>query len=122
MNHNFTQISLTYKLRGECLVKAGQYESAKVQVENAFKKNEKCTIVTPLKVISEPLFSYATKRITLGKAFIEQCLVLPPKPKTNAELDLFRNWNKLSIKDKVKYSVTKYVESLGGYDPEFKLM
>lgn len=125
MNTNYTEISLTYTLGGEYLVKPGKYTDALVEVSNPFTRNENVKVVKPSITEELAIFSNATKNITLGKAFINAALERPIKPKNNAtqtEYDLFRNWNKLSMKHKIALAVEQYVKDMGGYNPVFEIL
>ena len=124
MNNNYSEIYLTYQLGGECLLQKGKYQEAKVNVQNSFKKDEKCEIVNPMKVISEPVFEYAVQKVTLGKEFIENALIKPKpsKQKLNFKDSAFMaSWGRNSQIGKIRFAIEKYVEDLGGTNPTFEI-
>jgi hypothetical protein len=102
------QISLTYYVGGEYLVKAGLYKSA---TENK-----------GLVVIKQPEFKRCIQSTTLSTVFTEMCLTRPERPKdqninrwfrTDAG-KLFLDWKKLSVEEKVRRHVESYVSDMGG--------
>lgn len=132
------QISLTYILGGESLVKAGVYSTAKVTVKNykgqygSWKqlspKHFKCSTGEELiidessRTLSSPEYSQAVQHTTLTPAFTEQCLSRPVKPKgrninwwlRSAEGQLFQSWKKLTEEQRIEARLKIYCEDLGG--------
>lgn len=140
MKTKYTQISLSYSVAGELLAKAGKYQEAQVTVVNAFaRKNyhswkeenknhfkkgiEELIIVKPLKVIEEPVYKAAKKHIILPESFIEHALNTLPfkKGASNSEMDIIRNWTKLSNEAKLDFCINQYVADMGGYNGEYEL-
>lgn len=142
MDNNYTQISLTYLLGNESLVKAGVYKEAdttvvngfssknkgknwKQVVPNHFKKGDEELIVNkPIRIVSQPIYSHTKCSTTLGEAFIAGCFKKPEKPRNNApheDWDIFRKWKTMSAKDKIVYHVEKYVADVGGFSASYEI-
>lgn len=125
-----TQISLTYTLGGESLVKAGVYQTAEVKVTNGFTKKEIFKVVKPMQTIKQAEYSKATKEVTLNNSFVQNCLERPVKPKdkpfsmwTREPIGkAFLDWNKLSEEQKIKAHIEQYVLDMGGEEFSYKIL
>ena len=102
MISNDNQISLTYLLGGEYLVKAGCYNGDKT--------------------IERNILSRASIKIILSTQFTEMCLTKPKPPKDHninrrlrsTQGNLFQNWKKLSVEERVQKQVEIYVDDMDG--------
>ena len=124
MNNKYSEIYLTYQVGGECLLQKDKYQEAKINVTNSFRRDEKCVIVNPMKILSEPVFEYAVQKVTLGKEFIENALTKPEpsKKKLNFKNSKFiTSWGRTSQIEKIKFAIEKYVDDLGGTNPSFEI-
>lgn len=102
----YTQISLTYLIGGEYLIKSGEYDDCG-------------------NTVIEPIYERATKNVTLGKSFIDGALERPKKPHRKANIsdwNTYNNWNKSSVETKLASSIINYVKDLGGSKASWELM
>jgi hypothetical protein len=119
---NENQISLTYYVGGECLKNSGVYTVADVTVKNPFAKNEVFILNKPSQTIKPAEYNYSQTHITLGKAFIEGCLIAPTKPKDENYHrwlrtplgKLSQEWKRLSDEKKIAAHIEIYVWDMGG--------
>jgi hypothetical protein len=124
------QISLTYYVGGECLKSSGIYTVADVTVRAPFTKNEVFILNKPSQIIKPAEYNYSQTNITLGKAFIEGCLVAPTKPKDENYHRWLRTplgqlsqlWKKMSDIEKIKYHIDLYVRDMGGYEYIYEII
>ena len=94
------------------LLQSGEYSVADVFYNKS--KDEYVTNI-PSRTIKEPKYSKPTRSLALGVSFIEYCLIRPMKPSkkaTQQEIDIFKNWNKLSIEQKVELNLLKLAHDL----------
>lgn len=104
------------------LLQRGVYAAAKVSYIPS--KNEFITDV-PLRIIEEPKYSIPQRNLVLGSQFIEAALIRPSKPSkkaTQQEIDIFRNWNKMSVEQKVEFSLLKLAHDLNCNLVSFKIL
>lgn len=127
---NENNISLTYYVAGECLKNSGKYTVADVTVKNGFTKNEVFILNKPSKTIKPAEFNYSQTNITLGKAFIEGCLIAPTKPKDENYHrwlrtplgKLSQEWKRLSDEKKIAAHIAIYVADMNGYDYSYEII
>jgi hypothetical protein len=129
MSKEQRQISLTYTVGGECLVRPGKYTSAEVEVKHAGTEKEEVTVKKPLKVIEEPVIKQAKVNVTLRPSFVEEALQPPHKPpymKIERWLKTYKGaiaqrWNTLTDEQKIKISIQQYVRDMNGTEFDFIL-
>jgi len=125
-----SQISLTYTLGGECLVRKGQYTSADVYVKFPFTKNEVFKINKPSKTIVHAEYEKAVQQVTLSNSFVQTALDKPEKPNDmswNRWLrtpigKLYQDWKKLSDEQKIAFHVNQYVIDMNGEDYSYEII
>jgi len=125
-----SQVSLTYTLAGEYLLRKGKYTSADVYVKNPFTKNEVFKLNKPSKTLVQPVYETAVQQITLGNQFIRQALTVPEKPENmswNRWLrtplgKLYQDWKKLSNEQKVAFHIEQYVIDMNGEDYSYEII
>ena len=124
------QISLNYFVVGECLKNSGVYTVADVTVRNPFTKNEVFILNKPSQTIKAAEYNYSQTHVTLGKAFIENCLMAPTKPKDEnfhrwlrTPLGkLSQEWKKLSDEKRIAAHIAIYVADMNGYDYSYEII
>lgn len=124
------QISLTYELGGEYLLRKGSYTVADVTVKNPLSKNEVFILNKPSQTIKKAEYDRATQQVTLSSSFIEMALEKPSKPEGMSFQrwlrtplgQLYQNWNKLSNEQKVKFHVEQYVIDMNGEDYSYEII
>lgn len=129
MSKEQRQISLTYVVGGECLVRPGKYTLADVEVKHAGTENEVVTVKKPLEVIEEPIIKKAKVNVTLGSSFVEEALQPPHKPpymKVERWLKTYKGaiaqkWHTLTDEQKISISVQQYVRDMNGTEFDFLL-
>lgn len=129
MSKEQRQISLTYTVGGECLVRPGNYTSAKVDIKHAGTDKEIVTILKPSQEISAPIYKKAMNTVTLSSAFVEEALKEPTKPGfmsierwlKSYRGQMSRKWKTLTDLQKIEVSVSKYVSDMGGKEFSFLL-
>ena len=121
MERNYTEISLTYKVGEELLVKASKIKEAQLKRVTTKEGKSEWFVDKPLEVISEAEYSQATQIVRLGKEFIEEALSKPEMPKyikshgqklkwfKTFKGQLRKNWTKLSIEDKIDLAIKDYL-------------
>lgn len=123
------EISLTYLVGGECLVRPGKYTSADVYVKNNWKKDEIFRVNKPSETLVEPVYSGARCVVKLSQSFIDEAMSAPKRPSslpmniwlhTNAG-KLAQNWKKFSIAEKLDIAINNYVQSRGGHSPSYEV-
>lgn len=126
-----TKVALSLRENGSTLVRKGNYESAEIEVKNAFLTDgngnslEKVKELTPMKTKQSPKYEFSTKNIILGYDFILGALERPAKPHKKAsqkEWDIFVKWNKMSNENKIAISCEKLAQAYNAELISFELM
>lgn len=125
-----SKISLSYVLAGESLVKAGVYQTAKINVSNGFTPKEIFRLIHPMRTIERAVYSKASVSTTLNSFFVEGALESPKKPKNmlwhiwlRTPLGrISQQWKKMSDEQKLNFHVGQYVIDMGGEEYTFKII
>lgn len=125
-----SQISLTYELGGEYLLKRGQYTSADVYVKGTFSKNETFKLNKPSQTIKKAEYAKAVQQVTLSNAFVRMALEKPEKPDgvsfkrwmRTPMGKLYINFKKMSAEEKIAYHIEQYVNDMGGSNYSYKIL
>ena len=125
-----SQISLTYELGGEYLLRRGQYTSADVYVKGTFSKNETFKLNKLSQTIRKAEYAKAMQQVTLGNAFVRMALDKPEKPEGMSFKrwmrtpmgKLYLNFKKMSAEEKIAYHIEQYVADMGGGNYSYKIL
>jgi len=125
-----SQISLTYELGGEYLLRRGQYTSADVYVKNPLSKNETFKLNKLSKTIKRAEYAKAVQQVTLSNAFVRMALDKPEKPDGMSFKrwmrtpmgKLYLNFKKMSAGEKIAYYIEQYVADMGGGNYSYKIL
>jgi hypothetical protein len=111
MKNDYTHVTAIFQENGTHLISSGQYESAKIQVQNSFNVGGKevVKVLEQSKTIKQPEFNSATKSTTMGLSFVEMALEKPKPPKGKLhwwlktdEGKMAQKWATYSDKEKVR--------------------
>lgn len=125
-----SQISLTYTVGGEYLLRQGKYTSADVSVTNPFSKNEVFKLNKPSQTIERAVYEKTVQQVTLGTQFVRHALTVPEKPDNmswgrwlRTPLGkLYQDWKKLSDAQKIAFHVQQYVIDMNGEDYSYEII
>ena len=125
-----SQISLTYELGGEYLLRRGQYTSADVYVKSTVSKNETFKINKPSQTIKRAIYSKATQQVILSNTFVRMAIEKPEKPERMSFQRWMRtsmgkfylNFKKMSAEEKIAYHIEQYVADMGGGNYSYKIL
>lgn len=105
-----SQISLTYELGGEYLLRRGQYKLSKT--------------------IKRAEYAKAVQQVTLSNAFVRMALDKPEKPDGMSFKRwmrtpmgrLYLNFKKMPAGEKIAYHIEQYVADMGGGNYSYKIL
>lgn len=119
LNRN-SEIFVTFKEGGKSLATAGVYTSADVKVTNRFTRNEKVEVITHSRMVSQPRYHKATRKLNLGWAFIEASLTKPKVPRnmkfgkflSTPAGKLYKAWSSMNNEAKIVHSLKELAHDL----------